>query len=191
MHAFALAIVVAASLLPAPAVFAQATVDPSGHWRGTLQAPGSPISFDVDLAKNAAGQLAGTVTIPSQHIDGLPLLKVAANGLSVTFQARSDQSFGGVVSADGQSISGEFSVAGGTVPFNLARAGEASIAAPVKSAAIPKALEGTWNGVLTVDASTLRLVLTMENQPDGTAVGRIVNVDRAGCRSPWRSGRTV
>ena len=35
-----------------------------------------------------------------------------------------------------------------------------------------------------VDAATLRLVLTMANQVDGTAAGRIVNVDQGGLQVP-------
>jgi hypothetical protein len=186
MRTFIRPIILVATLLPlpVPAVIAQTAVDPSGHWQGSLRAPDSPIAFEVDLAKNAAGELAGALTIPSQHIKGLPLGKISVNGTTVIFQARSDQSFSSVVSADRTSMSGQFTVGGATVPFDLTRAGEARLEAPPKSAPIAKELEGVWNGTLMVDGAPLRMVLTMSNQPDGTATGRIVNVDQGGLLVP-------
>jgi hypothetical protein len=178
------ALVAALLLPPVPVLLAQTAIDPWGHWQGTLQAPDGPIGFEVDLTKTAAGAPAGTLTIPSQQIKGLPLIKVTPNGTSISFQARSDQSFDGVVAADGASMSGQFSVGGATIPFTMVRAGDARLEAAPRSAPIAKELEGTWNGALTVEATVLRLVLTMSNQPDGTATGRIINVDQGGLQVP-------
>jgi hypothetical protein len=177
-------LIVAALVMPATALFAQRASDPSGHWQGTLQAPDSPVDFDVDLATSASGEWTGTLTVPSQHIAGLPLRTIAVTGTAVTFQARSDQSFTGVVSADANSMSGSLAVGSVTIPFTMVRIGAARIAAPPKSAPIATALEGTWNGALAVQGATLRLVLTMANQSDGTATGRIVNVDEGGLQVP-------
>ena len=88
-----------------------------------------------------------------------------------------DQPITGVLSGDGKSISGELSVSGSSVHVSLTRTGDARVEAPVKSAPIGKELEGTWNGTLDVDGRQFRLVLTMSNQPDGTARGSIVNLD--------------
>jgi hypothetical protein len=43
---------------------------------------------------------------------------------------------------------------------------------------------GTWNSTLEVEGMPLRLVLTISNQPDGTAAGRIVNLDEGGRQVP-------
>jgi len=174
------------ALIPVPAtfLFGQNAVDPSGHWQGTIQAPDKAIGFEVDLAKNGDGELVGTVSIPAQQVKGLPLGKVTVEGGAVSFYARSDQPLRGVLSADGTSMSGDFSARGASLPFTMTRAGEARIEAPVKSAPITKELEGTWNGTLEVEGIQLRLVLTMSNQPDGTAIGRIVNLDEGGLQIP-------
>ena len=151
MRAFTRSILVAAPLLlpPAARLVAQTAVDPSGHWQGSLQAPDSPIGFEVDLAKNARGELAGTLSVPSQQIKGLPLINIAVTATAVNFQARSDQSFGGVLAADGRSMAGQFSVSGGTVAFNMARSGTGEDRSAAESPPIAKELEGTWLGALT------------------------------------------
>jgi hypothetical protein len=178
----------------AVALHAQAAADPSGHWQGMLQAPGMDVEFEVDLAKNGSGELAGTVSIPAQKLKGLPLLKAAVDGRTVTFYARADQPLTGVLSADGQSMSGDFFANGNTVPFTMNRAGDARIVAPAPSARIGKELEGSWNATLETGGVQLRLVLTLANRPDGTAVGHIVNLDQGGLRLPLtvtQNARTV
>src|SRR5258706_11271487 len=70
---------------------AQPAADPSGHWQGMLQAPGMDVEFEVDLAKNAGGDLSGTVSISAQRPKGVPLLEVGLDGSTLTFYARADQ----------------------------------------------------------------------------------------------------
>src|SRR4030088_541451 len=91
----------------AVALHAQAAAEPSGHWQGMLQAPGMDLEFEVDLAKNGRGELAGSVSIPAQKLKDLPLLKVAVDGGAVSFYARSDQPLRGILSADGASMTGD------------------------------------------------------------------------------------
>jgi hypothetical protein len=171
-------------LLPASSLLAQTAVDPSGHWQGAIQPPGTTLGFEIDLAKNGNGELEGTMSIPAQKIKGLPLGKVAIEGGSLNFHARADQTFRGILSADGRSMSGDFLVNGATVAFSMTRVGNARVEAPARSASITKELEGTWNGTLEVQGMPLRLALTMSNQPDGTATGRIVNLDEGGLQVP-------
>ncbi len=171
-------------VLPRPSLLAQTAVDPSGHWQGTIQTPGTAVDFEVDLAKSGNGELAGTLSIPAQRIKGLPLDKVAVKGTSVNFQVRADQPFSGVLSADGISMAGDLFVNAATFAFSMTRVGEARVEAPAKSAPITKELGGTWNGTLEVAGMQVRLELTMSNQPDGTATGRIVNLDEGGLQVP-------
>src|SRR5206468_6466927 len=138
------------------------------------------VAFEVDLAKTGGGELAGTVSIPAQKLKGLPLLKVAVQGRSVTFHARADQPLTGVLSADGTSMSGDFFASGNTVPFTMTRVGDAQVQEPARSAPISKELEGSWNTTLEAGGMQLRLVLTLTSQPDGTATGHIVNLDQGG-----------
>ena len=178
-------LVAALFLVPAPLLYAQIAADPSGHWDGAIQAPGKEVKFEVDLAKNSRGELAGTFSNPAQNIKGYPLTNIAVEGRSIHFLLKVNSGggpFEGVLSADGQSMSGDFTAttADGTfkVPFSLTRTGDARIDTPPRSAPIGKELEGTWNGTLDVNGKQLGLVLKMSNHPDGTATGSLVSVDQ-------------
>lgn len=184
MRRFTRMLVIAALLLsPARSVLAQTAVDPSGHWEGKVEAPNMDMRFEIDLAKNTNGELAGTLSVPAQELKGLRLLTVAAEGKSINFHARRDQTFSGDLSDDGKSMSGTFAVEGAALPFSLTRTGDARIEPPLKSPAIGKELEGTWNGTLEA-GGMVRVVLTMANQSDGTATGHIVNLKEGGLEIP-------
>jgi len=83
--------------------------------------------------------------------------------------ARRDQPFEGNLSADGKSMSGSYTLSGYVLPFTLTLTGDAETLEPAKSASIGKELEGTWNGTLDVNGTSMHFVLTMANQADGTA----------------------
>ena len=172
------------ALVCAASARGQSIVDPSGHWQGELQAPGMSVAFEVDFAKRTGGGYAGAVSIPSERLKGLPLTKVTVDGKSIAFEARADQPLTGVLSDDGKSITGDFLMMGASVPFVLTRSGEAQLAAPPKSAPISRALEGEWDATLDANGQSLRLVLTLANEADGSATGRVVNVDEGGLQIP-------
>jgi hypothetical protein len=178
----------AALLVPASLLRAQTAVDPSGHWEGTIKMqPNMEVKIEIDLAKNGTGALAGTFAQPAQGVKGLPLSTVAAESRSVRFVVKGGPeaaTFQGILSTDGQSISGEAAQGGYSIPFTLTRTGDARIAPAPKSAPIGKELEGTWNGTLDLGERQMRLVLKMSNQPDGTATGTIVSVDGSGVEVP-------
>jgi len=180
-------IIIAAAALylaSAASLHAQPVVDPSGHWQGELQAPGMSVAFEVDFAKTTGGGYAGAVSIPSERLKGLPLTKVAVDGKSIAFEARADQPLTGVLSDDGKSITGDYLVMGASVPFVMTRSGESQLVAAPKSAAIAGALEGEWDGTLEANGLAYRLLLTLANQTDGSATGRIVNLDEGGLQIP-------
>ncbi len=115
---------------------AQPAADPSdslaGHWEGAVQTPESPISVEIDLAKNSQGHFIGTLGNPSQNLKGLALSDIAVDGKSVHFQVKGtpgERAFKGTLSADGSSMSGEYTQAGYLMPFNLTRTGDARIEA--------------------------------------------------------------
>jgi hypothetical protein len=168
-------------LLPSPSLLAQTAVDPSGHWEGAVQTPNMDVKIEMDLARNSKGELAGTFANPTQNVRGLLLSSVVVDGRSIGFQikgsAAGERTFKGSLGADGASMSGEYTQGGFSMPFSMARTGEARIEPPASSAPIGKELEGTWKGTMDVNGTQRRLVLTMSNQPDGTATGTFVNVD--------------
>src|SRR5262249_16695553 len=142
----------------------------------------------------AAGGLRGAIDFPADNIKGLPLQGISVDGTTLSFYARRDQPFRGTLSADGQTIEGELSTAMGAAPMRMTRAGDAKVAVPPSSAAIGKDLEGTWTRTLSATGLSKRLALVMTNRPDGTATGRVIDVDEGGLQIPvtiTRDGSTV
>ena len=130
------------ALQPAPSVTSAPA--PAGHWEGTIQAPGQELAIEVDLAR-PADVWQGQITIPAQHIKGLPLTGVAAEAGAVTFGMKSipgDPRFKGTVGKDSKTMTGEFSQGGITMPFTLTWKGEARLETPPKNGPITKELEG-------------------------------------------------
>jgi hypothetical protein len=159
----------------------------SGHWDGAIQVPGNALGIQVDLAKNAKGEWMGTIDIPAQHLKGFLLSSVAVKGNAVSFRMKGpqgDPKFDGSLSADGKSLSGNFTQGGAALTFALKRIGEARIETPAKSTAIAKDLEGAWEATLDTGGQQLRLTLKMTNQADGTAAGTMISVDQGGAVIP-------
>jgi uncharacterized protein len=166
----------------AVAALAQTGSGPSGHWEGTIDVPNQPINVIVDLAGKAGEAWQGAVSIPSQNVRGFPLSSITVDGSAVSFLMKGipgEPTFKGTTSADGKTITGEYSQAGTMLPFTLAWKGEAKLEPAVKSAAIGKEFEGTWKGPLQVGSTTLNLIVTLSNA-DGSAHGTLVSVDQGG-----------
>ncbi len=180
MHLYTRPVVLAALLLAPSSLLGQAPVDPSGHWVGAVLAPTMEVAIEVDLQREG-DQLTGTFANPDQNLRGLPLGNFAVEGREVSFQVRGsapgDRRFKGTLSTDGQSLSGDYSQGGYTMPFVMARKGDPTLEAPARSAAVGKELEGTWNGAVEASGLQRRLVLTLANRPDGTSTGHFLSVD--------------
>jgi len=165
---------------------AQTAADPSGHWVGAIEIPGRTLDFQVDFARDGSGQLAGAITVRSDDSDGFPfpLNRIAVDGKSVEFYARSDSPLRGVLSDDGTTMSGTTTLSGYELPFGMRRTGDAQLAPAPTSAAVGSNLEGSWNAALEVAGKLFHVVLTVTNQPGGTAIARIIDLDEGGLVIP-------
>jgi hypothetical protein len=181
-----LSVLVAALMSPqSPALHAQAAPDPSGHWEGSLQIPDGTVSvFQIDLATDAHGAFVGTLTMPSDHIAGLPLLRVQVEDTTITMAARDDQEMNGTIADDGQTIQGDLSVQRFSIPFSLSRTGGAKLDPPARNPRVARELEGSWTGMLNTPQGSLHLRLDIANGADGSASARIVNLDEGGLQIP-------
>lgn len=177
-------VAVALFVVPAPFARAQARVDPSGHWEGSVLIPGMDSIFELDLSKNGDGEFVGTMNVPAENIKGLPLRTVVVEGRSVSFNARRDQPFEGTLSADSKSMSGAYTLSRYVLPFTMSRTGDAETIEPARSAPIDKQLEGTWNGTLDANGTSMHFVLTMGSQHDGTATARVISLDEGELEVP-------
>lgn len=172
--------VLVVSLLIAPAAAGAQAVDASGHWEGAISTPMGEMLFHVDLSNNAKGDVIGTYSRPDNNLTGLPLTRATLNGRAIAFVLTGDTIFEGVLHADGKTISGDVTAPIGTAPFTMTRTGEAVFAPVPKNSSVSRELEGTWNGTLSLQGESLRLVLRIANQADGTATSTIISVDRGG-----------
>ena len=169
--------------VPASVLRADTPVDPSGHWEGTALVQRMDLPFHVDIWRTSPGDYTGTISIPSENIHGLPLLKVSVDGATIGFHARTDQPFTGTIAADGHTISGEMVLSGTTFPVALTRTSTAVVEPALTSAPIAKALEGTWAATLE-SGGPVHVILTMTNHADGTATGVLTNLDEGELRLP-------
>jgi hypothetical protein len=186
--------IIAAALLVVTASAAQAqSLSPTGHWKGTIEIPNNPMDFEMELGRNGRGELIGTLTAGADRVT-LPLLKVTLTGSTLVFYGRTDQQFHADLLPSGKSPSGTAALSGYELPFSMGRAGEATIDPPPASPAVTKQLEGVWTGTLSVGSRSLRLAVTIANQPDGTALGHTVSLDEGNLTVPLvvsQSGRNV
>jgi hypothetical protein len=106
---------------------AQTPAGASGHWEGAIQVPGQELKVEIDLS-GAGEKWEGTIAIPAQGLKGFPLAAIAVQGDAVSFAMKGipgDPQFKGTLSKDGKALAGDFLQGGGTVPFSVARTGDA------------------------------------------------------------------
>ena len=142
------------------------------------RSPMAEMLFHVDLSKNAKGDVIGTYSRPDEQPRGSSVDAVTLDGRAIGFVLTGNTMFQGVLFADGKTISGDVTAPIGTAPFTMTRTGEAVFAPTPKNSPIARELEGTWNGTLSLQGESLRLILRIANQADGTATGTIISVDR-------------
>lgn len=97
----------------------------AGHWEGGITLPNGSLGVAVDLAA-ADSFLSGTIDIPAQGAEGLPLAGFEVDGRTIRFSIQNipgNPTFDGAL-ADGR-IAGTFRQGGGAFPFELARAAAA------------------------------------------------------------------
>ncbi len=144
---------------------------PRGHWAGIIDVPGHALAVEIDLDTTAQGWI-GSMAIPAQHASGLPLEAITfANG-QWTFRIKRGSDlpvFTGTLSVDGSTLSGDFTQKGESFPFKLSRTGEAKVEQIKRSPAVGAEFLGTWEGTLTKDGQTQRLVLKLANEEGGAS----------------------
>jgi hypothetical protein len=164
-----------AALLPVAVAGAGQAAPLAGHWEGAIQTPLEEVAVAVDLAADSGGKLGGTFSSPSQKLNGFPLWSARIDGDAVKLELKTAdpgvRTFDGRLSADGQTITGQFLISVYAVPFTLKRNGEAQIAPAPRSATIDAKLAGGWHGSLDMAGQSLPLTLTLTNHADRTATG--------------------
>ncbi len=132
----AVAMVAAIALVGPARVLAQSSLQ--GHWEGAITLPGVPLQIRTDF-KQVDTAWQGTIDIPQQRAQGLPLQGVRFEASRVHFELQAGPGlavFEGQV--DGDKISGNFSQAGQTFPFALERKPAAAVRPSLPEGMIPR-----------------------------------------------------
>jgi hypothetical protein len=108
--------------------------------------PSQEVNIEFDFQKDQEGRFGGTASMPDERFGGVVLLAVSIEGASVKFHARSDQSFEGELTPNGEKLAGDFVIEGSAVPFQLIRKGPARTT--LAAVAAGRDLEGSWRGTL-------------------------------------------
>jgi hypothetical protein len=189
MTALIVAVLLSVTAPQTPAAPSRTAPPGDGHWEGAIQVPGQALDVQVDLARRPPKGWQGAIAIPAQNVKGLPLTGVAVDGSKVTFGMQmvpGAPAFKGTLSADGGTITGDFTQGGATFPFSLTRKGDARLEPAPKNEPLDKALEGSWAGTLDANGTKLRLVLALTNE-DGAAAGTLTSLDQGGIALPVAS----
>ncbi len=146
-------------------------VSASGHWEGKIHMK-QDIAVTVDLAQNAKGVWAGTLSIPSSGAIDVPLTWIAVDDRRVRFTVNlpGKTSFEATPDADG-SLTGEASNPEGSVPFEMKRTGDANVKLPPPSSALTKEFAGNWEASI----SDRTVKLKVEAAADGLATATFVS----------------
>jgi len=93
-----------------------------GHWEGHITIQGAELGMLTDFAPGDAGGWTGTIDIPLQGANGLPLVDISVAGPAVTFAIQGlpgSPTFRGTLAPDGKAIAGDLTQWGQTFPFRL------------------------------------------------------------------------
>ena len=165
---------------------AQTTVNPAGHWEGSIAVPSMELKVLIDLALDAGGKWIGDIDIPAQRVTDMPLRGISVSGSAVGFELSmgpGEPAFQGKLSEGGNTLTGDFTQGGNTFPFTLKRTGEAKVFVPARNAELPTGYVGKWEGSLETPGGKLRLVFNLANK-DGSASGTIDSLDQGAMGIP-------
>lgn len=125
---------------------------PTGHWEGVIQLPQAELQIAVDLKQDtASGAWTGTIDIPAQKADNLPLEPITVNGQTVNFAIKGlpgNPTFEGTL--EGSEIKGTFTQAP-PLPFSLARG----------AGATATDASGAWKGAIQLPQGPLEVTVNL------------------------------
>ena len=64
---------------------AQGAPKAAGHWEGTVQYGNPPLSFAIDLSKDASGAWIGSFSVPGSTTAGIPLTNLSVSDAGLSF----------------------------------------------------------------------------------------------------------
>jgi len=158
--------------------------DLAGRWQGTVQIPGYPVHATVDFDRDRAGAWIGSIVIAELAVKNVALMPITQNGDAVTFAikgalaAASDQPAKFDAHLSGSALSGTFTQAGNTAPFEFKRVGAAQVELPPASTPVAKELVGEWKGDYELMGYARHVTVRFANHANAPASAEFVIVGK-------------
>jgi len=149
-----------------------------GNWEALLKVtPQIALRITLDLKEGKNGSLSGNWASPDESLKDLPFDSLAFTDGVLTFSAKfSDANYKGTLNNAASEIAGTWTQRGKTYPMTFKRFDPAKVVA----AAIPKELEGIWEGKLPIPGGMeLRIVIKVEKGKDGALKAVLVSPDQS------------
>ena len=138
----------------------------AGDWNGALNADGKTLRVVLHIASAKDGTITATLDSLDQGLFDIPVSSIALKESKLTFSVTAlpvPGNYEGTVKTDGSGIDGTWTQ-GQPITLNLARG--AAIAGATKPAT-PSDIDGTWAGTLSVNGSTLHILIKVANTTNG------------------------
>jgi uncharacterized protein len=147
-----------------------------GSWEGRINVtPQVELRITLDLVKAKDGSVTGKWGSPDQGAKDLPFESIAYKDGVLTFSAIAGATYKGKWNDSGTEVVGEWAQGGQTFAVTFKRVDPSKVA----MTAIPKELEGIWQGKLKLNGGIeLRLALKVEKGKDGVLKATLASPDQ-------------
>ena len=162
---------------------------PSGLWEGSLKTPAGDVSFVFNIHRDG-DQWAAEMDVPDRLVSALPLsnVKVDGNAITLPIPGQGDPNYAGKLSDDGKTITGTFNQAGASIPMDLKWKSEPrAVAKAQPNSGDVQVLEGTWEGTLDANGTTLHVRFNFVKNADGSIAGTFDSLDQGATGLPISS----
>jgi len=160
----------------------------AGHWEGTLPVPSGPSQLVLDIDKNARSEWIASLSLPQAQVSGLRVTNLRLEWPELRFESPEvpNQPAFALTWKAGK-FTGSVSVKGYSIPFEMTRTGDAKVELPPSNPAVPKELEGDWEGAFALPGGGTRpIAVHFKNQLDQT-VAATLDSPSQGIRNLWLS----
>jgi pimeloyl-ACP methyl ester carboxylesterase len=149
-----------------------------GNYAGTLQAGEAQLHLILHLAKSANGSLSATLDSLDQAVYAIVASSISFSGATLKLEVASvGAHFEGKVSADHQTIEGEWVQGNASLPLVFHR--QAANAASRKPSEAIFPVEGIWQSALEAHGMRLRFQLHVSHDTEGELVAALDSLDQS------------
>ena len=160
----------------------------SADWQGILTAGSAKLRLVFKITQATDGGLTATLYSIDQGAQPIPVEKVTRDADAIAMQIPLIKGgFKGTLNTAGDTITGEWSQQGNSLPLSITRVGpgstpfkaeEVAPVDPVASKAAAEKIAGVWNGTLVAGTMNLRLRVKITKTDSGTATGTMDSLDQ-------------